>query len=970
MPDSHSTLCIPLKYTYLTRPVPGADQHVFFEALPVRESTIWRDADAHYESFDHLLDGKQVTDCLPALRKVVASINDDEVSRHVSARLNEERIMEHTLTVTLAGPPEEVTVDRTSVLRAFFEVARRSIAVDGTTVFEDVSSNRQQLNSRLCLGLDEIAEYCNVAVAVTDFVDKLPSPGIGYQDPSVVREDRVSSLAQTKSSSPCYILIYGDQDAIALADTRVRILLDDLSGRFVDSMPLDLSLQPLVCGPKKGNLKNVESQTDTVIYMPEWTPELFASQMAESDPQPPRNWNEIFISGQNSANVIVAKAMLKDILRRTKPILKDCVISYAKIDLLSLRSQNKIKDIMAKYGSFIQLPYLGAARSLVRVQGVTGLSVEKTIAELMALSTDFYQSSYWIHTGQPQEGGVLTQPMIDTDLEFLDKITAASGATIYCADNTSFDIVGFRSDTKRATSMIKSLPIWGNYQHQVRFRLELSIDQREFIAGKKNGKIIRIMNNANVWIKFLPFNEYNFYINLTADDYTAAAAGIQLLEDELPSEMSFYIPETYHKQVIGAGGSTIQSIMRKYNVFIKFSNGYDLHPNGFSHIRPDNVLVRCPTKNAKNIPSAKQELLETVQLRGQEHLNTFIHLSRSHRRILLSERCGFIHEVESKTNTIIMFPEEEADNVDQNDLIEIRGLGNTSEDASRMVKALLPEDYLFKIAFSNKFEEIVTETNPEFYAKIIAPFRIALNVETQVFAAPQDDGEGGARFHRIVLSFSQEHSVGLEDVIQALTAFLRDKDLDIIDRGEMRQDPVEAGTAAMGGGKQRRDKPFSRGSNGSSYDDYAMQPHSHSASKRYSPPYGEDRDDSYGDYRGRRPTTRGGTRSKTATPSRSMSRTRYSYDPYRLPPPPLPPHPSHQSYRHSSPPPPLPPPPSRHHQLPDYYRGERPPYADWRDEEHDQQRYGHPPPPLPPPPPPHHLPPRNNSSRRYDYRYY
>jgi hypothetical protein len=628
--------------------------------------------------------------------------------------------------------------------------------------------------------------------------------------------------------------------------------------------------------------------------------------------------------------------MLKEILRKTKPVFKDCVIAHAKIDLINLRYQQKIRNIMKKYGSFIQLPYLGASRSLVRVQATTAPCVENTINKLMMLTADFYNSNYWIHNGKVNESSNrYIQPTIDTDLEFLDKITAASGATIFCRNNNSFDIIGYSSDTKRATSMIKSLPICGNYSHQVRFRLELSIDQREFIAGKKNGKIIRIMNNTNVWVKFLPFNEYNFYVTLTADDYTAAAAGIQLLEDELPAEVSFFIPETYHKQVIGAGGLTIQSIMRKYNVFIKFSNDYDIQPNGFSHVRPDNVLIRCPAKNAKNIPAAKAELMDTVQERGQDHCNTFIHISRSHRRILLSEKCGFIHEVESKTNTIILFPEKEPENIMENDLIEIRGSGNTSEDASRMVKALLPEDYVFKIAYSNKFEEVVNEHNREFYQKIIVPFRVALNIETQVFSQLQaqrrqqqqqqevgdeeDQEESSSRYHQIVLSFAQEHSVGLEDVIQALTAFLRDKDLNIIDRGELRFDPVVAGSAAILGHKRKQ--AFFRAvgaGHSSNADDYPVSRPRYTNNSRY---MDEDYDDYY-------------RRSKQLPPTVSASQPL----PVRPPTSRYPPRPQSQDYdymdrRPYSPTPLQPPPPS------DWQQPPPPPQQQQAPLRYDDRRY-------------------------------
>lgn len=328
----------------------------------------------------------------------------------------------------------------------------------------------------------------------------------------------------------------------------------------------------------------------------------------------------------------------------------------------------------------------------------------------------------------------------------------------------------------------------------MRYRIELSNDQRDFIAGKKNGKIIRIMNAASVFIKLLPFNEYNFYIDLYSEYPPEATNGLKLLEEELSSELAFYIPETYHKKVIGAGGSTIQGIMRKYNVFIKFSSGFDCNPNGFTHNRSKNVLIRCPSKNAKEILPAKQELLDTVFDRSQEHGNTFVRLSRSHMRILLTQQNDFVIDIENKTNTIIIFPGEESLESPEN-LVEIKGVLGTSDAAARLIKAMLPEDYEFKVAFSPRFESFVSETNPDFFEKVIVPFRVALKIEVQVYPKLEHSAEE-APYHQIVLSFSQEHSVGLEDAIQILTAYLRDKDLDIIDRGEFHIDPIVQGTAA------------------------------------------------------------------------------------------------------------------------------------------------------------------------------
>lgn len=45
---------------------------------------------------------------------------------------------------------------------------------------------------------------------------------------------------------------------------------------------------------------------------------------------------------------------------------------------------------------------------------------------------------------------------------------------------------------------------------EIRFSLELANEHRDFISGKKNGKLNKIMKAADVKIKFETFNDYNF----------------------------------------------------------------------------------------------------------------------------------------------------------------------------------------------------------------------------------------------------------------------------------------------------------------------------------------------------------------------------------------------------------------------------------------------------------------------------
>lgn len=99
------------------------------------------------------------------------------------------------------------------------------------------------------------------------------------------------------------------------------------------------------------------------------------------------------------------------------------------------------------------------------------------------------------------------------------------------------------------------------------------------------------MKGSNVKIKFETFNDYNFLIDLSGTA-SAALAGLPLLQEELPAEMSFHIPEPYHKRIIGVGGKNIQRIMKKYGVYVKFSNAEEFASLGGYADNHDNVIAR------------------------------------------------------------------------------------------------------------------------------------------------------------------------------------------------------------------------------------------------------------------------------------------------------------------------------------------------------------------------------------------
>ena len=83
----------------------------------------------------------------------------------------------------------------------------------------------------------------------------------------------------------------------------------------------------------------------------------------------------------------------------------------------------------------------------------------------------------------------------------------------------------------------------------------------------------------------------------------------------MPASISFHVPDQYHKRIIGIGGQHIQRIMKKYSVFVKFSNAMDRGGMGKDDddIKVDNVICRTPARNAQSLDLVKQEIMDMVE---------------------------------------------------------------------------------------------------------------------------------------------------------------------------------------------------------------------------------------------------------------------------------------------------------------------------------------------------------------------
>src|SRR5271163_5265660 len=104
----------------------------------------------------------------------------------------------------------------------------------------------------------------------------------------------------------------------------------------------------------------------------------------------------------------------------------------------------------------------------------------------------------------PSQGPILRAPSAADIRVMLSDICTNSGADLSfekstCSINDADDAV------KAAMMVIYQIPFVKRTPYQMRVKIELANEHKEFVSGKKNGKINKIMGQSK--LAFLPFHD-------------------------------------------------------------------------------------------------------------------------------------------------------------------------------------------------------------------------------------------------------------------------------------------------------------------------------------------------------------------------------------------------------------------------------------------------------------------------------
>lgn len=451
-------------------------------------------------------------------------------------------------------------------------------------------------------------------------------------------------------------VLSGGIESIEYARIQVLVALDELAGLQTETLTVDRKLAHAISGRKRSMLQSIEQESGANVYMPSMFTRTYGGS---TFPAVTMARDKVFITGTAPKVKCARELLLLQLSQKAKALVVQRVqLLPLKLDWLLLERREDLRALMYDNSSYLELPAIGRQDSRVAIYGLSRVDVERSVRTLMQLVAPYYSMRVWLLPGTYDAFGLSSKVDKRLVASVASSVSAASGAEVVFHNN-AFDLNGTDVEVRNALRHFMRVPSVKHYVPELRFRLELATDHREFISGKKNGKINKIMENCGVRIRFEPFNEYNFWIDVLARELDAALQGLGQLQEELPAEMSFHVPEAYHKRIIGVGGKNIQRIMKKFGVYVKFSNADEFAALGGYVDNDDNVIARTPSKNAANLENLKQSVMELVSPKDKDFVTATVMVPRRFHRMLLHDRSSALREIEQKTRCVLRFARTE-----------------------------------------------------------------------------------------------------------------------------------------------------------------------------------------------------------------------------------------------------------------------------------------------------------------------
>ena len=271
---------------------------------------------------------------------------------------------------------------------------------------------------------------------------------------------------------------------------------------------------------------------------------------------------------------------------------------------------------------------------------------------------------------------------------------------------------------------------------------ELSVEYHEFITGKKNGKLNKIIKSCHVQLDLLEISPYSILLDMRATSFPGLMSAFQQLrvglvlyvythttQDELPAELKFYVPDVHHKRIIGVGGKNIQSIMKTYGVYVKFSSGEEFNAVGGLLEEDNNVLARTPAKNAVNLGNLHRAVMEQVDPDFAAKKHQVMSVPRRYHAICQDAK----QSIEEKTNGKIRIPSVDS----AAESITLFGTSAQVATITELLQAVIKETHQYRVSGDPKkhiLPMLSSNDYKEFMETSKKNFQITISIDNDAYA--------------------------------------------------------------------------------------------------------------------------------------------------------------------------------------------------------------------------------------------
>lgn len=646
----------------------------------------------------------------------------------------------------------------------------------------------------------------NVKRVSSDFLRKLDELSLMYNVEisviCVIKQRKEDLSGNCNFANDIRICILGSHESTVHAEYCINIFVDSLvHNYYIDFFEVDILIIPIVGGVGLKNFKEIALQNDVNIYISSLTTNIFRKKLNFE-----RKKN-LWITSKNCYNLILAKKNLIDVIKtfsssvgsecKVRLMMKEIDLLKIKIDLLTLFNLNEIHDIMIKHNVYIRIPDLGHPNSYkIYVYGISLHAIDEAINLL-----SFFCSNY------PTISLFNESPSNHNLIEKFEKHSCLSDTLIIVENSNGIDITGNREDLKKFLDKLEKKNISFKNYSSSKLRFEINLNQADFISGKKNGKLVSILNQLNQKLKisYNAFNDISFFIDFDFIHPTESKLillALKLFEMELLAELEFNVPVIFHKSTIGYGGWLIQSIMKKYNVFIKFSSDSSDQKNytDFTFHRYNNVLIKCPLKNELNIKNAKDSIIQFVydyldrnktidqdpfNTQNFYYVKTFKLLKIHYLLILSNNKVKNIHKLEEKYRILIDFPESISSlPPDSNSFtLKIKGTKAKLNKCFSLFVKLLPFNYEIRFKKNDLLFNKHSGYPQNFQDRIVFSFKFLFGIEVLLNEIPLKGKVNGSdsyffdRNPQIILSSYDE--IFILRAIDILVLYLTEEGFDV-----------------------------------------------------------------------------------------------------------------------------------------------------------------------------------------------